>query len=101
MYEELIENIEAWAEDRGLVPYSHKQAMKLNEEVGELYEGILKERPEQIKDSIGDIQVVLIILAKQLGIDYQNSLRSAYEVIADRKGKTVNGTFIKEEDIND
>lgn len=98
---DLIKAIENWADERGLTDYSPKQAMKLNEEVGELYEGILKERPDQIKDSIGDIQVVLIILAKQLDIDYQSALQSAWEVISDRKGKTVNGTFIKEEDLND
>jgi hypothetical protein len=47
-------------------------------------------------DAIGDIQVVLIILSKQLDIDYNGALEVAYYQIKDRKGKTENGVFIKD-----
>jgi len=40
--------------------------------------------------------VVLIILAEQLGIDYEGSLSSAYHQIKNRTGKTINGTFVKD-----
>ena len=66
------------------------------EEVGELSSALLKSNKPEQEDAIGDIQVVLIILSAQLGIDYKASLESAYEVIKNRKGKTVDGTFIKE-----
>ena len=68
---------------------------------GELSAGVNKLDREKQIDSLGDLQVVLIILAKQLGIDYVGSLESAYDVIKNRTGKTVNGVFIKSEDLKD
>ncbi len=57
---------------------------------------MLKNNPEEIADAIGDVQVTLIILAEQLYFDYDNCLSEAYDVIAKRTGRTVNGTFIKD-----
>jgi len=87
-----------WAEDRGLMkPGNHyKQTIKLSEEVGELSGAILKQNDEEVKDALGDIQVVLIILADQLGYDLDECLESAYNVIKDRTGKNVAGTFVKD-----
>ena len=87
-----------WANERQLISANNapKQALKLSEEVGELARAILKDNKEEQIDAIGDIQVVLIILAEQLEINYEEALKSAYEVIAKRKGKTVNGIFIKD-----
>ena len=70
--------------------------MKLVSEVGELCDAIGKEDSVETVDAIGDIRVVLIILSEQLGLDDDECLESAYNVIKNRKGKTVNGTFIKE-----
>lgn len=78
---------------------SDKQMIKLTEEIGELAQGIIKDNPEQIKDSVGDIFVVMTILCQQLGISFEECVKDAYYVIKDREGKTVNGTFIKEEDL--
>lgn len=96
---ELKDKVLAWADARGLLNNVNatKQALKLTEEVGELASAILKSKREEQIDAIGDIQVVLIILSKQLEIDYDLALQSAYNVIANRKGKTENGVFIKEE----
>lgn len=97
-----MENIQKlvleWAHERNLITpdNSFKQALKLVEETGELASAIIKNDTDEIIDAIGDIQVVLIILSEQLGIDYNKSLESAYDVIKYRKGKTVNGVFIKE-----
>lgn len=87
-----------WAFQRNLLKPENapKQFIKLSEEVGELANAILKQNKEEQKDAIGDIQVVLIILSQQLGLDYKECLKSAYEEIKNRKGKTINGTFIKE-----
>jgi NTP pyrophosphatase (non-canonical NTP hydrolase) len=87
-----------WAESRDLLkPENAKsQTIKLMEEVGELSSAILKGKPTEQIDAIGDIQVVLIILAKQLGIDYDAALESAYDTIKGRTGKTVGGSFIKD-----
>jgi hypothetical protein len=40
--------------------------------------------------------VVLIILANQLGHDFDKCLESAYNEIKDRTGRTENGNFIKD-----
>lgn len=95
--------VEEWAKERGIDKPENatKQVMKAMEELGELSAGVNKLDREKQIDSLGDLQVVLIILAKQLGIDYVGSLESAYEVIKNRTGKTVNGVFIKSEDLKD
>jgi len=87
-----------WANERGLIKEENapKQFIKLTEEVGELASALLKGNPYETIDAIGDIQVVLIILCEQLNINYNEALESAYNEIKERKGKTVNGTFIKE-----
>jgi len=94
----MTDKILEWAEARSLLNPENapKQMVKLMEEVGELSSALLKSNKPEQEDAIGDIQVVLIILSAQLGIDYKASLESAYEVIKNRKGKTVDGTFIKE-----
>ena len=66
--QQLIKNIEQWAEDRNLIKGStpQKQFIKLMEEFGELCAGIARNDKDKIKDSIGDCSVVVIILTKQL-----------------------------------
>lgn len=93
--------VEEWAKDRGIDKPENatKQVMKAMEELGELSAGVNKLDREKQIDSLGDLQVVLIILAKQLGIDYIGALESAYDVIKNRTGKTVDGVFIKDEDL--
>lgn len=67
--QQLIKQIEQWAEERNLIKGStpQKQMLKLMEEFGELCGGIAKNKPEVIKDSIGDCFVVITILMAQLG----------------------------------
>jgi NTP pyrophosphatase (non-canonical NTP hydrolase) len=92
--------IEQWAIDRGLDKVdASKQMVKLVEEVGELASGLSKNNMEVIKDSLGDVYVVMVILAMRLGVDLQEAIDSAYDVIKDRKGKLVDGVFIKQEDL--
>lgn len=45
------------------------------------------------------IRVTIIVLAHQLDLDVTECLSIAYEEIKNRKGKMVNGTFVKEEDL--
>jgi NTP pyrophosphatase (non-canonical NTP hydrolase) len=87
-----------WADERGLLKAENapRQMLKLIEEVGELAGAMAKNKPGDIVDAIGDIQVVLIILSKQLGYDYQQCLVDAYNVIKERKGKLINGVFVKD-----
>jgi len=92
------ERVRQWAADRNLIEGStpRKQIDKLNEECSELYEGILDNDIDDIKDAIGDIQVVLAVMCCQLGVDIDECREIAWEEIKDRKGKMVDGVFLKE-----
>lgn len=45
------------------------------------------------------LKIVLIILCMQLGLGYEMSLDEAYKQIKYRKGKMINGSFVKDEDL--
>lgn len=68
--------IEQWAEDRNLHTADPiKQYDKLIEEFGELMKGINKHDMAMIKDSIGDMYVVLVVMGRQLGISMTDLLK--------------------------
>ena len=107
----LIEKVEAWGEEKGIMDPSNapKQFMKFMEEVFEFKTMLDLElnyagdgdylRFDSTKMEFGDVLVTLIILAKQLGLEWEECLTMAYEKIKVRKGKVINGTFVKEEDL--
>ena len=132
-----------WAKDKDLLKSENapKQRLKLLEEVGETAGAILNNNHEGVKDGIGDIFVVLVILSEQLSeeilfnmngvakdddqdfvflfdniinpkriyfsLGYLNDICTklnmdltecanlAWNEIKDRKGNTIDGTFIK------
>jgi len=96
------EEVIQWSKDRNLLQTTtvEKQGFKLMEEFGEFCEGYLKNKPKKIKDSLGDMFVVLVQLAElSLGESLSDCAWSAYDEIKDRKGEMRNGSFIKEEDL--
>jgi|SRR5699024_4933095 len=96
----LTKNIESWAKERNLdTADPTKQMLKLMEEVGELAEGMAKGNLDQVIDSVGDVYVVMTILSMQLGLDIDRCIAMAYDEIKDRKGKMVDGVFVKESDL--
>lgn len=98
--EDITELIKKWATERDLMfGQPTAQMVKLMEEVGELANGVNKDREGQIIDSIGDIYVVLVILCMQLDLDINGCIKAAYEKIKNRKGKLVDGLFVEEEDL--
>lgn len=104
-FSELITKINEWADDRGLKQADPKiQWMRVTEEVGEIRDVLLKptkftEPQAALKDAIGDTLVTIIVLAHQLDLDVAQCLGIAYEEIKNRKGRIVNGTFVKESDL--
>ena len=96
---ELVALIQNWAWDRSLIGGSttNAQMLKLMEEVGELAGGVCKDKADVIKDSIGDAFVVLTIIAAQMGWSIEECVQTAYEEIKDRKGRMIQGVFVKEE----
>lgn len=93
-----FDSIREWAGQRNLIDGSNPQAqtVKLMEEVGELAAGVARQNRDQIVDSIGDAVVVLTILAAQLNVTIEGCIDYAWAEIRHRKGKMVNGVFIKE-----
>jgi NTP pyrophosphatase (non-canonical NTP hydrolase) len=96
----LTSKIETWAIVRRLHETDPaKQTIKLGEEFGELCQGMLKYNRDQIADSIGDMFVVMTILGMQMNLPIEKCVQDAYDEIKDRKGKMVDGVYVKESDL--
>lgn len=124
VFEILRNKVLDWGKSKDLLHEENagKQFMKFMEEVFEFrdewmsYENSAKyisdnyrerygeiTRTYQLRDNMklemGDVFVTLIILCDQLNMDPVDCLGRAYGKIKDRKGKTINGVFIKQEDL--
>lgn len=118
-FEQLQEKVLDWADDKGLLHEENADVQfgKFIEEVFEFksdfdYLCRIGQSPEEVYSDyeqietqenmmleMGDIFVTLIILCEDLEIDTVVCLEMAYEKIKDRRGKTINGTFVKSEDL--
>jgi len=96
----MFNRIRTWAHDRGLYEKGNPmvQYVKLQEEAGELAKALLKDDQPEVIDAIGDMVVVLTNLAHQRGVYIEECIQTAYDVINERTGKMINGTFVKDED---
>ena len=96
----MIEKIKQWVIDRNLHTQNPKiQMCKVVEELGELAKAINKGSTPDQMDGIGDVVVTLICISLQLGLDFNSCVEIAYNEIKDRKGKLIDGTFVKESDL--
>lgn len=115
-YQKLEKLVLEWAEEKGILdkatPFA--QAKKTDEELLELFEAInaqefgkktfvnskgkLVNTEEEIEDALGDILVTIIIQAEMQGLNLEDCLESAYNVISKRTGKMINGQFVKNEE---
>lgn len=105
----LIANVLEWGRIRGLHTTDDlkPQLTKLMEELGEVAAGVARNDDVQILDGIGDLLVVMINFGAVWNIRYgtpedahdfmRKALDHAWNQIANRTGKTVNGVFVKEE----
>ena len=116
---DLITKVVAWANERNIIQGSTaiKQLDKTSEEFNELQRAVatipyrqecyidLGYGPyaddvyEDVDDAFGDILVTLIISAAILHRDLPTCLEKAYDTIKHRKGRLVDGKFIKESDL--
>ena len=96
----MFENIRQWADERGIYDKgdTKTQLIKLQEEMGELAKATLEKDHDEVVDAIGDMVVVLTNLAHLNGVHIETCIAEAYNVISKRKGKMINGTFVKNED---
>jgi len=93
-----FEPVRQWAINRSLYKQGDvkTQFVKLLEEVGELSSAILKNNDAETIDAVGDCVIVLTNLAALKGYNIEDCINAAFSVIAKRKGKMENGTFVKE-----
>ena len=112
-FKELNELVIKWADDKGILEKANPltQLSKTEEEVAETREalfarqnnlefyhnskGQLKDSDTEIKDGYGDVLVTILIGCKLSGLDPLDCLETAYNVIKERKGKMIDGTFVK------
>jgi NTP pyrophosphatase (non-canonical NTP hydrolase) len=87
-----------WGRERKITN-PDKQFIKVVEEVAEIGREIVRGRydTDEIMDSLGDAMITIFILSDVLGFDPVEMYYKAYDVIKDRKGKVVDGSFVKEE----
>ena len=111
-YKELEEKIIQWAKDRNILENSNaiKQISKTQEELDETLEALKKldahkdsdnliirsQIMNEVADGIGDMLVTIILLAKAVDLESLDCLEMAYNEIKNRKGKMVDGLFVKE-----
>ena len=93
-----VKNVVKWHQDRNLIEGStdKDQALKLLQELGELSDSICKGK--DISDDIGDMLVVMINIVERNNLTLTHCLQEAWIDIKDRKGKMVDGIFVKEDD---
>ena len=96
--QELIEKVKQWHVDRNLIDGANDkdQVLKLLQEMGELSDNVCK--GNDIRDDLGDMLVVMINIMKRNNISMEECLQVAYDDIKDRKGKMIDGIFVKEGD---
>jgi NTP pyrophosphatase (non-canonical NTP hydrolase) len=91
----LIEKICQWHKDRNLIDGStdKDQVLKLQQELGELSDSVCKGK--DMKDDLGDMLVVMINIMARNKITMEECLETAYNDIKHRKGRMVDGIFVK------
>lgn len=125
-YDEFEANVLQWAKDRGILEHGtyQGQCLKLIEEYGELAAAWARNDREGVKDAIGDIAVVEVIMRAiepawgltvraaeylltssvdfdaraKFGLSQEECIEQAWNTIKDRKGQmNAQGVFVKEE----
>jgi NTP pyrophosphatase (non-canonical NTP hydrolase) len=97
-YNQLEALVIEWAQNKGILQKATpaRQADKTLEEVEELRAAIADDNREEIADALGDILVTIIIQAKMQNMSLVECLEGAYNIIAKRTGKMVDGQFVKD-----
>ena len=70
------------------------QVLKLLQELGELSDSVCK--GTDLRDDLGDMLVVMINIMKRNNLTIDSCLEKAYNDIKDRKGKMIDGVFVKQ-----
>ena len=114
-FKELNENVLDWAKEKGILEKATPltQWGKTEEEVAETREALFslqnnlltyvnskgqeKNTKEEVKDGLGDVFVTLLIECKLVNLNPLDCLEEAYNIIAKRQGKMIEGVFVKDD----
>lgn len=92
-----IDRVCVWGAERNITAEGGATALSQCKKMAEeLQEFIDAKTPEEAQDAVGDMLVVLIQIARLRGIYLSDALEGAWNEIKDRKGKMVDGVFVKE-----
>lgn len=96
--DELVLKVWDWFTDHNLSD-PVMQMVKVQEEIGELAHEISRGHrdTDEVVDALGDSFVTLIGMCHHLNINPRHALETAYKEIKQRKGKVIDGSFVKEE----
>ena len=96
--DELVESVILWGRNKNLND-PKAQLNKVIEELGEMAHEVCRNRynSNEMIDAVGDTLVTIIILADICKLDVKDCLQEAYNVINKRTGRTIDGTFVKDE----
>lgn len=97
----LVDLVLVWGLEKGITGENGKatllsQLSKTQEELDETVRAAEANDQAGIIDGIGDCAVTLILAAERAGVDFRECLHAAYNEIKGRKGKMVDGLFVKE-----
>ena len=97
-YFELEACIIAWAKEKRIMrdSYSFKQIVKTQEKLNVLMNAVLDKDKAQVKKSLGDVMVTLLIQAEMQGVTLEDCMTDVYKDISKRKGKMINGLFVND-----
>jgi hypothetical protein len=98
---DIIGKIRYWGEQRYITGPEGEgtlqtQLEKAQEELDETKWAAENGCTDEIKDGIGDTAVCLILAAERAGLTFEECLEAAWMEIKDRKGRMLNGKFVKE-----
>lgn len=100
---ELLGMVKQWGDDRGIYYENGAtvtgQALKLIEEAKETSEAASAGAKLEIIDGIGDCLVVLIQMCRLARVPLDLALLTAWEEIRNRKGRLIQGVFVKQSDL--
>ena len=96
-------DVRQWKEIRGIGADNglsldkrlQSQFQRVQQEVSEVHEAIVLEDWDEFEDAIGDAIVTLINIADIKGVNAEECLAKAFNVIKLRKGLNKNGSFVR------
>lgn len=98
------QDIVGWGVARNLIGQTGEatrvgQQAKTEEEVRELSDAIAEDDRDAARDAIGDVYVTIVMQAQMWGLSMAECIEAAWNEIKDRKGRMINGVFVKEADL--